>query len=64
MLTLFVSTTSNLTQRLSGPRDDRGASLVEYALLMALIALVCFAAMRFLGQRLNTQYSGVASSLA
>ena len=33
----------------SFPRDDRGASLVEYALLVALIALVCFGAAQFLG---------------
>lgn len=30
-------------------RDDRGASLVEYALLLALIAVVCFAAVGVLG---------------
>ncbi|MBK5222398.1 MAG: Flp family type IVb pilin [Acidimicrobiia bacterium] len=28
---------------------DRGASLVEYALLLALIAVVCVGAMSFLG---------------
>lgn len=30
-------------------RDDRGASLVEYALLLALIALVCLSALAMLG---------------
>lgn len=46
------------------PRDHaRGASLVEYALLMALIALVCFAAMQFFGSSLSGRYKGVASSL-
>ena len=30
-------------------RDERGASLVEYALLVALIAVVCIAAVTFLG---------------
>jgi Flp pilus assembly pilin Flp len=30
-------------------RDDRGASLVEYALLLALIAIVCVAALGVLG---------------
>ena len=29
--------------------SDRGASLVEYALLVALIAVVCIAAIKFLG---------------
>ena len=39
-------------------RDDRGASLVEYALLVALIAVICIAAVTLLGgnasQKLNT----------
>lgn len=29
--------------------EDRGAGLVEYTLLVALIAIVCFGAMTFLG---------------
>jgi Flp pilus assembly pilin Flp len=29
--------------------DDRGASLVEYALLVALIAIACFSALAFFG---------------
>lgn len=33
--------------RLAG--DERGASLVEYALLVALIALACFSALVFFG---------------
>lgn len=45
------------------PDAQRGASLVEYALLMALIAVVCFAAMQFFGSSLSGRYSGVASSL-
>jgi pilus assembly protein Flp/PilA len=43
---------------------ERGASLVEYALLVALIALVCFAAVGFLGGAASSQYEGVGSSLA
>ena len=31
-------------------RGERGASLVEYALLVALIAVVCLAAVTFLGR--------------
>ena len=41
---------------------DRGASLVEYALLVGLIAMVCFAAVGFLGQEANSSYQGVGSS--
>ncbi len=37
--------------------DDRGASLVEYALLVALIAAVCIAAMGFMGHAASSKYS-------
>ena len=42
---------------------ERGASLVEYAFLVALIAMVCIAAVAFLGQRTSTAYSSVGSGL-
>ena len=45
------------------PQSQRGASLVEYALLMALIAIVCFAAMQFFGSSLSGRYDSVSSSL-
>lgn len=32
-----------------GSRGERGASLVEYALLLALIAVVCIGALTFFG---------------
>lgn len=43
-------------------RDDRGASLVEYALLIALIALICFAAVGFLGEEASSRYANTGSS--
>jgi Flp pilus assembly pilin Flp len=35
-------------------REERGASLVEYALLLALIAVVAIGALTFLGSSTNT----------
>ena len=43
---------------------ERGASLVEYALLVALIAVVCIAAVTFLGQAASTKFSSVGSSIS
>lgn len=43
--------------------SDTGASLVEYALLVALIALVAFASVAFLGGNLSSKYSSVGSSV-
>jgi pilus assembly protein Flp/PilA len=45
-------------------KTDRGASLVEYALLVALIAIVCIAAVTTLGKNANSKFRGVGSSLA
>ena len=45
-------------------RDERGASLVEYALLLALIAVVCIAAVSLFGGNLSHSYSKDASSVA
>jgi Flp pilus assembly pilin Flp len=43
--------------------DEQGASLIEYALLVALIAIVCIVAIQFLGSATSSQYSQVGSAL-
>ena len=43
-------------------RDD-GASMVEYAMLIALIAMVAFAAVTLAGDALNSRYDSIASSV-
>jgi pilus assembly protein Flp/PilA len=45
-------------------QTDRGASLIEYALLVALIAIVCAAAVTFLGRTVSSQYSEIGSGVA
>ena len=44
-------------------RDERAASLVEYALLVALIAVVCIAAVTTLGQSASKNFSSISDSL-
>lgn len=46
-----------------GIEDERGASLVEYVLLIAFIALACIAALTALGPSVSEPYSNAASSL-
>jgi pilus assembly protein Flp/PilA len=53
---------SNLINRFC--RDDRGAAMVEYALLVALIAVVCVAAVTTLGQDVSSAFSVIASDVA
>lgn len=42
---------------------ERGASLVEYALLVALIAIVCVVAIQVLGTQASTSFSSTGSGL-
>lgn len=44
-------------------KSELGASLVEYALLVALIAVVCIVGITFLGTRANDKFSNVGSQL-
>ncbi|MCZ6662721.1 MAG: Flp family type IVb pilin [Actinobacteria bacterium] len=43
--------------------DDRGASMVEYALLVVLIAIVALVAVQFAGTELSETYSDINSGL-
>jgi len=43
--------------------DQRGASLVEYVLLISLMALACFVAAKYLGTSTARPYSGAAGGL-
>ena len=45
-------------------KTDRGASLVEYALLVALIAVACIVAITFLGDEATDNFSRVGSSVS
>jgi Flp pilus assembly pilin Flp len=55
-----VEMRTHLRNRLSG---DDGATMVEYALMVALIALVCFAAVQFVGGNTSNSYSRFNTSL-
>jgi Flp pilus assembly protein, pilin Flp len=44
--------------------DEQGASMVEYGLLVALIAVVCIAAVGLIGTRLDTKFDTVGNSLS
>lgn len=44
-------------------QTERGASLVEYALLVALIAVVCIAAVTLLGNNASSKFNSVGSAV-
>lgn len=47
----------------SWARDDRGASMVEYALLVVLIAIVAIIAIRLAGNQISEAFSEIGSGL-
>ena len=44
-------------------RDEEGQDLVEYAMLLAFIALIAIAGVKTLGTTVNTFFSNVATAL-
>ncbi len=44
-------------------RDEKGASAVEYGVMVALIATAIVATVGLLGSQLNTVFQGVVTSL-
>lgn len=61
MLTSYEYVSAWLQSRAS---SDRGASLVEYALLVALIAVVCILAITFLGQEASSKFESVGNAIS
>jgi pilus assembly protein Flp/PilA len=62
MLDLYVKAQSFVVTRLR-PRDESGQALVEYALILALIAVVSFGALNLLGANVNSRLSSIANSI-
>ncbi len=44
-------------------REEEGATMVEYGLMVALIAIVCIASVTSIGKTLNDVFSDIAADL-
>jgi len=44
-------------------RQEEGATLAEYGLLLALIAVVCIGAITLLGSQISSMFSAIASTI-
>jgi pilus assembly protein Flp/PilA len=60
---MLIDALRYLQIRIGGAACEEGASLVEYALLVALIAVVCILAISFLGSSASSKFSSVGSSV-
>jgi pilus assembly protein Flp/PilA len=54
---------SGLCQLVAGLRTDRGATAVEYGLMVALVAAVIITAVTLLGTNLNTIFNNIANAI-
>jgi pilus assembly protein Flp/PilA len=50
--------------KFQGLKDDEGQDLVEYALLVALVALVCVTGVNNVATAVNSVFTNISSSLA
>ncbi|HWC22241.1 MAG TPA: Flp family type IVb pilin [Flexivirga sp.] len=44
-------------------KKDRGATMVEYGLMLALIAIVCIVAVGIIGTNLNTVFTDIGGKI-
>jgi len=63
MLKLYVSAVNYLSQPLRREAGDRGATAVEYGLLVGLVAAAIVTVVSVLGTKLNTSFTKVSTSL-
>ena len=62
MLEKLQFMTIMLVNDVKAKRDERGATAVEYGLMVALIAVVIIAAVTVLGTNLNAKFNDVGTS--
>jgi pilus assembly protein Flp/PilA len=56
-MTRFVAIAKKLV------RGEEGATMVEYGLMLALIAVICFAGVSAVGKNANSLFTSVAGTL-
>lgn len=52
-----------LTNLINVLHDDEGATLVEYGLLVSLIAVACMVIIKALGTNINTMFTSISKNL-
>lgn len=53
----------NIENKIEQNTDEKGASMVEYVLMAALVAVVSITAITFLGEQTSQAFSSVGSSI-
>jgi len=58
----YLTAAKTFVARVFG-REQEGASLAEYGLLLALIAVACIAAITLLGTQISSMFTNLAGSI-
>jgi Flp pilus assembly pilin Flp len=58
-----VARTALVALRWLRHRDEKAQGLAEYALILALIGIVCIIALQFMGNQVSNQLSTIGSTL-
>ncbi len=59
----MLTVMNELAARWESFKDERGASMVEYALLVVLIAIIAILAITFAGGQVSETFSEIGSAL-
>ena len=60
---VVITDMTTLYTRLASLRDENGQGLAEYALILALIAVIAIAALVFLGTQIRTILSQIGANI-
>ena len=63
MLKLWIALTSLVNDRVNRLHNDKGATAVEYGLMVALIAVAIIVMVGFLGGALNDKFKDVCGAV-
>ncbi len=64
MLQTWVRLQTLVAAAKAAARDEEGQGLVEYALILVLVSVVCIALLTTVGSQANNVFSTISSSLA
>jgi len=61
LIAMYIALQSMMQSKL---RDEKGATMVEYALMVALIAVVCIGMVTAVGTSARDQFDAISSAIA